>query len=244
MSDRPLTYPLAYSRPCRSWLPLVLVIVAFVMIAQAPASPAGAAPVTRTWTGLGTDGKWTNPANWGGTAPQAGDNLIFPAGPARLDTTNDYAPTLHPLFGTIGISGAGYSLSGNLVTLTSGLGTTHTSGNVTVNLKISGATANVGVGGGGRLVLAGANSFDGQVHVERLHHVQVVEELVRDRGNGNVENVHFAALDEVQEQVERAVKGFQCDGIGHGQNFISRPVYRPSVWRCEDGRQAAAICGD
>ena len=59
--------------------------------------PAGAAPTgdggpfigpynaaaTATWTGGGADNNWTNALNWGGTAPVAGDDLVFPVGAAR-----------------------------------------------------------------------------------------------------------------------------------------------------------------
>ncbi len=34
----------------------------------------------RTWTGGDTTNNWTDPGNWGGTAPVAGDDLVFPAG--------------------------------------------------------------------------------------------------------------------------------------------------------------------
>ena len=39
----------------------------------------------------GGDNNWTTAANWGGTAPVAGDDLVFPAGAARLSNTNNYA---------------------------------------------------------------------------------------------------------------------------------------------------------
>ncbi len=42
------------------------------------------AATLRTWTGLGADANWTTALNWGGTAPVAGDDLVFPAGAARL----------------------------------------------------------------------------------------------------------------------------------------------------------------
>ena len=55
--------------------------------------PSGAAPngnggpfigpytaaTVKTWTGNGADANWTNPLNWGGTAPVAGDDLVFPS---------------------------------------------------------------------------------------------------------------------------------------------------------------------
>ena len=57
---------------------LVVVIGAFL--------PAAAATVT--WTGNGADDNWSTGANWGGTAPVAGDALVF-AGTTRLTPNND-----------------------------------------------------------------------------------------------------------------------------------------------------------
>lgn len=46
---------------------------------------------TFTWDGGGTDGLWSNPANWAGdVAPSAGNDLVFPADALQKDTTNDY----------------------------------------------------------------------------------------------------------------------------------------------------------
>jgi fibronectin-binding autotransporter adhesin len=50
----------------------------------------GVGSSTKTWTGGGSDNNWTNPANWGGLAPLAGDALVF-AGTTRLAPNNDYA---------------------------------------------------------------------------------------------------------------------------------------------------------
>ncbi len=48
-------------------------------------------PATATWDGGGADALWTTAANWvGDLAPQAGDDLVFPAGAARLTSVNDY----------------------------------------------------------------------------------------------------------------------------------------------------------
>ena len=33
--------------------------------------------VPRTWTGAGADALATTPANWGGTAPQTGDDVVL-----------------------------------------------------------------------------------------------------------------------------------------------------------------------
>src|SRR5262245_18156133 len=58
----------------------------------------------------------TTPANWkGGIAPEAGDDLVFPAGAARRDNRNDFAPNTK--FDSIRIAGSGYSLGGNAVSL-------------------------------------------------------------------------------------------------------------------------------
>ena len=73
------------------------------------------AAASRTWTGGGADNNWTTAANWGGTAPVAGDDLVFPNGAARLSNTNNFAAGTS--FRSITISGTGYTLSGNSVAL-------------------------------------------------------------------------------------------------------------------------------
>jgi hypothetical protein len=69
---------------------------------------------TRTWTGT-TNGQWTLAANWGGTAPVAGDSLVFPSGASNLSNTNDFPANTQ--FQAISVVGAGYTLSGNTVDL-------------------------------------------------------------------------------------------------------------------------------
>src|SRR5262249_27785088 len=76
-------------------------------------------PLTRTWTGGGTTTNWSDPGNWGGTAPSAGDNLVFGAGPTQLVSTNDFAAGTQ--FNSITLSGSGYSISGSSVALINGL---------------------------------------------------------------------------------------------------------------------------
>ena len=143
----------------RKLLLTALVLGVLALHASAPAALAA----SRTWTGGGSDNNWTNAANWGGTAPVAGDSLVFPAGAARLTNTNNFPAGTQFLL--IGISGSGYVLGGNSVALSAGLVTTHVSGTVTVNLAISG-TGSVVVSGAGRLILSGANSFTGEVRLE------------------------------------------------------------------------------
>src|SRR5262245_16226978 len=44
-----------------------------------------------TWTGGGANNVWSNPANWAANvAPSPGDDLVFPAGAARLSAANDF----------------------------------------------------------------------------------------------------------------------------------------------------------
>ncbi|MBL9166606.1 MAG: hypothetical protein JNN07_02555 [Verrucomicrobiales bacterium] len=43
----------------------------------------------RLWSGAGTDGLWSNTANWQNGVPQSGDAVRFPAGSAQLSNTND-----------------------------------------------------------------------------------------------------------------------------------------------------------
>jgi hypothetical protein len=46
----------------------------------------------KTWNGLGS-GNWATGGNWSdGLAPEAGDDLVFPAVASRLVTTNNFSP--------------------------------------------------------------------------------------------------------------------------------------------------------
>src|SRR5215470_6046369 len=78
------------------------------------------APAIATWDGGGADNHWTTAANWvGNVAPNAGDQLVFPGGPARLTTTNDFAAGT--AFDSISITSGGYSISGDGVTVANGV---------------------------------------------------------------------------------------------------------------------------
>jgi hypothetical protein len=57
---------------------MVLFVFAFDNVSRA---------ATRTWAGT-ADVNWSNGANWGGTAPVAGDNVIIPASPTRQPTVD------------------------------------------------------------------------------------------------------------------------------------------------------------
>src|ERR1700749_212507 len=88
-----------------------------LMLAVAPVAlwaARGAVAATDTWTGAGGDGNRTNPLNWGGTAPVAGDNLVF-SGATNLNTTNNFAAGT--LFNSITFDGTAgnFRLGGNAV---------------------------------------------------------------------------------------------------------------------------------
>jgi hypothetical protein len=61
-----------------------------------------------TWDGGSlVNNLWTTPENWvGNSAPSPGDDLVFPAGAARLESVNDYP--IGTAFGSIIVSGSGY----------------------------------------------------------------------------------------------------------------------------------------
>ncbi len=163
----------------------VLSLSSLLMINMAPVFAAG--PYTCTWTGGGTDDKFSTAANWSGcnsAAPVAtdGDNLVFPTD--SLTTSNNIASndltnatfTSVTITGTTGLS---MTLKGNSFTLTGGLTDSNTSGvdfiendvtisgNQTVSLTNSVAvevdgvvsgTGNLTQSGDGSLLLAGDNS--------------------------------------------------------------------------------------
>jgi len=144
--------------------------------------PALANATTRTWTGGGGDNNWGTAGNWGGTAPVAGDDLVFPSGASKLSNNNNI--TAATSFNSITISGSGYTLAGNSITLAAGNVTdSTTSGSSTISLAIvmaatrtytvtnaaetltisgviSGA-AGVTMSGSGTLILSGTNTYTG-----------------------------------------------------------------------------------
>lgn len=77
-------------------------------------------PATHIWTGAGADTNWSTAANWKGGLPSAAtplDDLVFPAlssAAISLSTNNDI-PGL--VVNSISISGSGYTLAGDDITL-------------------------------------------------------------------------------------------------------------------------------
>jgi len=102
----------------KGWSKGIIAVVAILAAGLAQAA-------TRTWSGAGADNNWTTAANWGGTAPVAGDDLVFPDSAARKATnTNDFAAGTNFNSITFGNTGpayaGGYTLSGNAINLGAG----------------------------------------------------------------------------------------------------------------------------
>jgi hypothetical protein len=71
---------------------------------------------TATWSANPIDRHWSNGANWvGGSPPNPGDNLVFPATSTIQNTDNDLADGI--AIHTITFNGNGYRLSGHAITL-------------------------------------------------------------------------------------------------------------------------------
>lgn len=162
---------------------LVNVLLAAAVWAGARQARAG------TWTGGGGDDNWSTGDNWGGTAPVAGDALVF-GGTARCTNVNDLAADTSFSGITFHSDAALFSLSGNRITLggdvTNNDGDTHR-----INFDMildstrsfilnSGSLYAMGVlsGSGGVttkgsassiLVLAGDNAYQGQTTVDVSH---------------------------------------------------------------------------
>ena len=124
------------------------------------AGPAGAA--FKFWSGLGANSTWTNAANWGGTIPNPGDDLVFQAGAARLVNTNTFAAGT--VFNSITFLGTNYVIHGNALALggVTGLSAQNANGTNTFNLALTLNTALVleGTGAGATLLLGTNGSIN------------------------------------------------------------------------------------
>src|SRR5207244_5882213 len=105
-------------RPLRGHRPRLQQCRAALLAALCLLFPALAEAATRTWTGGGGDNNWGTAGNWGGTAPVAGDDLVFPSGASQLSNNNNIAAATS--FNSITISDSGYTLAGNSITLAEG----------------------------------------------------------------------------------------------------------------------------
>jgi autotransporter-associated beta strand protein len=103
---------------------------------------------TRLWDGGGTNGFWSNTANWSmNVAPEPGDDLIFGSALRPSNTNNFPAGTE---FGCITFAASNYTIHGNPVRLTDGIG---------VGLRPSAAVFHPDIASGTNLVFrVGASS--------------------------------------------------------------------------------------
>jgi len=147
--------------------------------------PLAASPV---WNGAGAasdaGNNWTTSANWGGTAPAAGQSLVFGAlAPSGYTTCNNDCAAGTQFAGVnFNSAAAAYTLLGNAIALAGpitnqsgndqaiNLGLQLTTGGGTINTGpesiclaggISGSGAELTELGGGTLTLAGSNSYKG-----------------------------------------------------------------------------------
>jgi len=154
-------------------------MAAFLFISALPVTAA-------TWDGGGSDDNWSADGNWGGTAPVAGDPLVF-AGNVRATNVNDTAADTSYSGITFNSGSALFSLGGNRITLggdvTNNDDSSHrinfdmvldstrsfilNSGNLFATGILSGSGGIITKGNASRvLVLTGANTYQGQTTVD------------------------------------------------------------------------------
>lgn len=99
----------------------VLLSLSSLVVLMSPAAHAA----SMTWTGGGGSGdtNMTSAANWGGTAPVAGDDLIFPISVTSATIVNDFpAATSFNSILFSGVSGSAYyTISGASMTIVQGI---------------------------------------------------------------------------------------------------------------------------
>lgn len=223
---------------------------------------------TRTWTGS-VDGSWSNPSNWGGTAPVTGDDLVFPSGASNLSNTNDL--TENTIINSITFTGSGYTLSGNQIILGQGLAgitdsatsggntiafdirldatrditVTNTAETLTISGRISGV-GGVNKEGAGKIVLSGANTFGGILKIN----VGVVS-AQNDRALGTIlagtEVVGNAAL-ELQGNINisyeaLALRGYGVAGGGALRNISGNNSYNGLITLIAGGAEISSDSG-
>jgi autotransporter-associated beta strand protein len=119
--------------------------------------PEEASAAQKTWTGGSmVDSEWQTGANWGGTAPSAGDDLVFPSGASRLTNHNNFPAGTS--FNTVSFSGDGYVITGNNIGATNGITSSVASGEsdtLSINLVIGSAASVTVSNSGATLILDG-----------------------------------------------------------------------------------------
>lgn len=168
-------------RLCRLWI-FGVALVGWVGLGAGTARAAN-----KTWAAAPTNDLWSTGANWGGSAPVAGDALSFGASSVvelRNDLTNGLSIagiTFNNAASAYTITGNPISLGGNLavgtgitaeslgldMALTGNRTVTVSSGTLTLGGVISGTGFSLTKAGAGALVLAGTNTFSGGIVVQR-----------------------------------------------------------------------------
>jgi len=116
-------------------------------------------PAVATWDGGGADNHWTTAGNWvGDVAPHPGDDLVFPAGAARLTNVNDFPSGT--AFGRLTAVG-GYQLTGNGVNVSSGVSVDAAAGTTTSLFVPIGGAGGLTKAGAGTLTLGTTNTYAG-----------------------------------------------------------------------------------
>lgn len=153
------TKPRGGSSHTSLWLLRAGVIVRLsLLVCSAPAA-------TRVWDGgSASSGNWIDANNWNpNTMPVAGDQLVFPAGAARLTNTNNFVNGTG--FDRITFTGDGYQLYGNNLRVTNGVFAGNGSGNNVFRPNLISTAADpsfIVTNAGGTLTLAGSLDISGQ----------------------------------------------------------------------------------
>ena len=149
---------------------------------------------SRFWNGASADKRWTVADNWGGTAPAAGDILVFRELSSVVNSTNDFPAgtsfaglVLDPVLGyntaqTLTFSGNALTLTGDIrdgnsqdvsgstnfnlpIQLAANCAVNVNARTTTINGVLSGSGALTKVAGVGTLVLSATNTFTGGITV-------------------------------------------------------------------------------
>ena len=122
-----------------------------------------ASAADRTWNGGGSDANWSTAANWGGTAPSAGDVLMF-AGSTRLTNTNDLSDGTAIGGITFNTGASAFVLAGNGVSML-GAVTNFSVSSQTINLPLTLAATRVFCASNGALMVSNTISGAGGLTV-------------------------------------------------------------------------------
>ncbi len=150
-------------------------------------------PATFIWSGNSINNDfWSAGANWqGGIAPGAGDDLVFPAGAARLSATNDFSNGGPAVFNSIKFDtgSGGYTLDGNPVMLMAGItnNTTNASQNIVAfNGMVLGASQafTAGAAGGSLIVTSDVNLGSNNLMLDGLTSANAINGIIN--GNGAI----------------------------------------------------------